>query len=183
MGAAVAALALAAGAALSPGVLAAEGSRVLMVDNEPDLTRWHFEPADLTVPPGATVVWHNGGQQDHTVTANDKSFDSGTKPPGADWQRTFSKPGEFAYHCAPHPWMTGVVRVVAGGAALPPTTTTSAIAETTTTMPPVATTASEAAPAGGGSSSGGGLAGTIALVGGLTAAALALGARLRRSRS
>jgi plastocyanin len=189
MAAVAAALALAAGVALGPGVLAAGGSRVLMVDNEPDLTNWHFEPAELTVSAGSTVVWHNDGKQDHTVTADDQAFDSGTKTPGTDWQRTFPKPGEFAYHCMPHPWMKGVVRVVATTGAVPSTTTTTsapssatvttAVAETTT----AAVAASPAAaPEGGRSRSGSGVVGTAALVLGLTVAALALGARLRRSK-
>jgi len=132
---------------------AAEGGRVLMVDNEPDLTRWHFDPAEITVPPGATVVWLNQGTQEHTVTADDNSFDSGYKKTGATFQRAFPRPGKYSYHCAPHPWMKGTVVVAAGA---PSTTTAAATAETTTsttaaavsstTFPPLA--APGAPPAG-----------------------------------
>jgi hypothetical protein len=101
-----------------------------MVDNEPDLTNWHFDPAELTVPAGSTVVWHNRGHEDHSVTADDKSFDSGLKKPGTDFQRVFPRLGRFSYHCTPHPWMIGVIQVVA---ATTPTTTLSATTTTTTT--------------------------------------------------
>jgi len=91
---------------------AAQGQRVTMFDADPNAQQWRFDPADLTVKAGATVVWHNGGNQVHTVTADDKSFDSGDKAPGSDWEWKFSAPGQFTYHCTPHPWMKAVIRVV-----------------------------------------------------------------------
>ena len=127
---------------------AAEGAQVFMVDNEPDLTNWHFDPAEITVPAGTTVAWLNKGKEEHTVTADDKSFDSGMKRPGASWQRVFPRPGRFTYYCAPHPWMKGAVRVVgtataagrtASEARAPPATATTAATappSTTTTIPP-----------------------------------------------
>ena len=133
----VAALAMAGGlVVLGPPVAApaAEGTRVQMVDNEPDLTNWHFDPAEVTVPAGATVVWLNKGKEDHTVTADDGSFDSGMKRTGATFQRAFPKAGSYAYHCAPHPWMKGTVRVV--GTA----TAAAAPAGTEATAAPVSTT-------------------------------------------
>lgn len=141
----VAALAVAAGVALAPPVSVADGTRVQMVDNEPDLTNWHFDPAQLTVPAGSTVVWHNRGIEEHSVTADDKSFDSGYKKPGTDFQRAFPKPGKYAYHCAPHPWMKGVIQVVAASATtattLPATTTTgTAAGAVTTTVPTTSAT-------------------------------------------
>lgn len=132
----------------APSAPAAEGARVAMVDNEPDLTNWHYDPAEITVPAGATVVWVNKGKEEHTVTADDKSFDSGMKRPGGTWQRTFSKPGRYTYYCVPHPWMKGAVQVVGGAeaagrtaseaGAAPATATTAVTAapSTTTTIPP-----------------------------------------------
>jgi plastocyanin len=145
---------LATGLSVGQPVLAAAGTRVLMVDNEPDLTNWHFEPAEVTVPAGSTVVWHNKGKEEHSVTADDKSFDSGWKPKGGNYQRTFTRPGTYAYHCAPHPWMKGVVRVVAAPVApvapAPTTSTSSApITSVTTATPTTTTTTTTAAPAPG----------------------------------
>jgi plastocyanin len=152
------AVAAAAWAALAPGLavgqsaLADGGTRVLMVDNEPDLTNWHFEPAEVTIPAGSTVVWHNKGKEEHSVTADNKSFDSGWKPKGGNYQRTFTRPGTYAYHCAPHPWMKGVVRVVAAPAApavtpAPSPTTGASSAPTTTVTAATRTTTTTAAPA------------------------------------
>jgi hypothetical protein len=56
------------------------------------------------------------------------------------------------------------------------------VVETTTTGAAAASDSPAAAPEGGRSKSGSGVAGTVALVLGLTVAALALGARLRRSK-
>ena len=89
---------------------AAEGARVQMVDNEPDLTNWHFDPAELTVPAGTTVVWFNKGKEDHTVTADDKSFDSGRMAKGS-YPKIFNTPGTIAYHCEVHSRMRGTVVV------------------------------------------------------------------------
>jgi plastocyanin len=144
----VAALALAAlptGLAVGRPVLAAGGPQVLMVDNEPDLTNWHFEPAEVTVPVGSTVLWHNKGKEEHSVTADNKSFDSGYKPKGGNYQRTFTRPGTYAYHCAPHPWMTGVVRVVAAAPAAPAATTATSSAPSTTVTAAAPTTTTTAA--------------------------------------
>jgi plastocyanin len=70
-----------------------------------------YEPADITVKVGQAVNWQNTGNEAHTVTADDNSFDSGPKNHGESWQYTFPKAGQFAYHCTPHPWMKGVVKV------------------------------------------------------------------------
>ena len=41
-----------------------------------------FDPAQITVAPGTTVRWVNQGNAPHTVTANDRSFDSERLNPG-----------------------------------------------------------------------------------------------------
>jgi plastocyanin len=222
----VAALALVVGVTVAPPGPAAEGTAVQMVDNEPDLTNWHFDPGELNVPVGATVVWHNRGHEDHSVTADDGSFDSGLKKPGTDFQRAFARAGKYSYHCQPHPWMKGVIRVGAVAAAAgatattattaPPAATTTTVraapattraGSATTTFPPAlatqpgqsggptttqapaspastpaAASGGSAAPAGKVSHSGAGLLGTLAVVLIPTLGALAVGARLRRSR-
>jgi plastocyanin len=80
---------------------------------------WGYDPAQLTVGVGDTVVWTNTGEIDHTVTADDGSFDSGTISPGETFEFTFDKEGEFAYHCDPHPFMVASIVVsksASGGA-------------------------------------------------------------------
>ena len=70
-----------------------------------------FAPMRLATSTGATVEWTNRDQLAHTVTADDGSWDSGPIQPGATWRRTFEAPGTYAFHCSPHPFMTGTVVV------------------------------------------------------------------------
>jgi plastocyanin len=70
-----------------------------------------FRPARLDIPAGTTIVWTNNGQVVHTVSAQDGSFESGPIEPGVQRSITFSRPGTFAFHCTPHPFMRGVIVV------------------------------------------------------------------------
>jgi plastocyanin len=85
--------------------------RVNVTDAQPGTPNPGYDPAEITVKVGQAVVWHNSGKEAHTVTADDKSFDSGDKAANQDWQYSFAKAGTFAYHCTPHPWMKGTVKV------------------------------------------------------------------------
>lgn len=78
-------------------------------DNDPNND---FSPNTLTITVGTTVKWVNNDDTVHTVTADDGSFDSGFFNKGETWSHTFNKPGEYSYHCRPHPWMTGKIVVV-----------------------------------------------------------------------
>jgi plastocyanin len=60
-----------------------------------------FNPKELTVSAGTTVVWHNDDSVRHTVTSDTGLFD-GNLPGGADFQFTFSQPGTYPYYCKPH---------------------------------------------------------------------------------
>jgi plastocyanin len=72
-----------------------------------------YNPKEVhtTVGKPVTWMWDDGGL-DHSVTADDKSFDSGRKSSGT-FQWTFTKPGTVAYHCEVHARMHGTV-VVSG---------------------------------------------------------------------
>ena len=70
-----------------------------------------FLPSRIEVSVGATVEWVNRDPLVHTVTATDGSWDSGDIKPDATWRHTFDRPGKYAFHCTPHPFMTGVVVV------------------------------------------------------------------------
>lgn len=67
----------------------------------------------LQVTVGTTVEWKNNDPLPHTVTAVDKSFNSGLINPGKSYSHTFTKPGTYSYFCTPHPFMKGVVVVKA----------------------------------------------------------------------
>lgn len=93
-----------------------------IVEPDPDdEDTWGFRPADVTVEVGTKVTWRNTGAQEHTATSDDKrTFDSGLLDSGESFSFTFKKPGVFDYHCKPHPWMTGTIRVAEPGKAPPP---------------------------------------------------------------
>jgi len=73
-----------------------------------------FEPADLTVHPGDTVVWMNKDLFAHTATA-EGGFDSRQIDPGGSWRLTLQTPGDLPYICTLHPTMKAIVRVRTGG--------------------------------------------------------------------
>lgn len=56
----------------------------------------------LTVKVGTTVVWTNLDNIQHSVTADDNSFDSGTLNNGGTFSQTFTKAGTFPYYCIYH---------------------------------------------------------------------------------
>ena len=70
-----------------------------------------FGEQSLHVRAGTRVRWVNQDQVQHSVTADDGSFESGLIEPGAAWERVFDRAGEYTYHCTPHPFMTARVVV------------------------------------------------------------------------
>lgn len=64
-----------------------------------------FGPATLHIKVGQTVEWVNADPLAHTVTADDKSWDSGFLDQGGRFSRRFTSAGSFPYHCEPHPQM------------------------------------------------------------------------------
>lgn len=106
------------GAAIKPEPLERTVKIVEPDPNVPDT--YGYDPKNIVVKAGTTITWRNEGTLDHTVTADDKSFDSGTIPPGGTYVRTFKTTTALRYHCDPHPWMTGVVRVAGKGGKPPP---------------------------------------------------------------
>jgi hypothetical protein len=72
-----------------------------------------FAPATVSVEVGDPVTWSNSGRTQHTATANDGSFDTGTVASGASGSASFRRAGSFGYVCSLHPQMTGTVRVAA----------------------------------------------------------------------
>lgn len=70
-------------------------------------------PAQTTVDAGATVTFTNDDPTEHTVTADDGSFDSGIMGSGDTFEVALDAPGSIAYHCDVHPSMQGVITVQA----------------------------------------------------------------------
>jgi plastocyanin len=92
------------------------GSSVSIID-------YSFSPETLSVTAGTQVTWMNNGGTDHTATADDNSWNSGTLAApmggggygggtaGQSFSHTFSSQGTFAYHCGFHASMHGVIKV------------------------------------------------------------------------
>ncbi len=72
-----------------------------------------FEPADLTIHTGDTIVWVNKDLFAHTATT-EGTFDSRQIDPGGSWRLTFQTAGDLPYVCALHPTMKGMLRVRSG---------------------------------------------------------------------
>ena len=71
-----------------------------------------FNPADVTVMQGGTILWVNGDTQVHSVTADDGTFDSGDIQAGGSFSFTFTAIGPHTYHCKYHSEQTGIVKAV-----------------------------------------------------------------------
>jgi len=111
----------------SPAPMDGSGPVVVEMDNT-----MSYLPDTVRVSVGDTVVWRNGGDIVHTVTADParaelpgsvllpagaSPFDSGDMVPGAEFSHVFTQPGEYRYVCLPHEraGMVGVVVVEAPG--------------------------------------------------------------------
>ena len=65
------------------------------------------------------LIWTNDDDVAHTVTPDHRAEDSysgefgspGVVMPGESYEFLFTEDNEVAYHCQPHPWMTGTVIV------------------------------------------------------------------------
>jgi plastocyanin len=91
---------------------AAQDHVVKVEDRDRDQLQWKFVPQEVDIAVGDTVTWDmTDAQLPHSATADDGSFNSGNITPGNKWTHTFDKPGEIRYHCEPHPWKKGVIRV------------------------------------------------------------------------
>jgi plastocyanin len=61
-----------------------------------------FEPRTIQVQPGTTVRWVNQGRHAHTITSDNRSWDSGDLRPGQVYSATFKLPGTYTYYCRHH---------------------------------------------------------------------------------
>ena len=94
-------------------------------DAKVEITDKGFQPQQIEVMAGQSVIWMNNATKEHTVTARaaaapeqddekDKSkaaFDSGPIKPGGSFSFKFEKPGTYPYACSIHKTMTGSVVV------------------------------------------------------------------------
>jgi plastocyanin len=67
-----------------------------------DMVDFTYEPVEVTVPAGTTIVWVNTGDFDHSATADDRSWDTGEYGTGQRAGITFDTPGAYQYFCTLH---------------------------------------------------------------------------------
>ena len=85
----------------------------------------NFEPKEVRGTLGISnkIIWTNTDTTAHTVTSDGQYDDQISGPfnsldstglilPQKTFEFTFTKDGEYPYHCEPHPWMTGKVIIV-----------------------------------------------------------------------
>jgi plastocyanin len=72
-----------------------------------------FALSDVTVAPGADVVFENQDSVTHTATADDGAFDLGEVAPGdtSDPAAAPEETGDYGFHCEIHPDMTATLTV------------------------------------------------------------------------
>jgi plastocyanin len=72
-----------------------------------------FNPPQITVKAGDTVIWVNHDDIPHTVTSKTFIFKSKALDSDDKFSFTFATAGSFPYFCSLHPHMTGTIVVEA----------------------------------------------------------------------
>jgi plastocyanin len=70
-----------------------------------------YLPNRIEIDAGTTVQWKNLDALIHTVTAVDKSFDSGVIAADGSYSHTFAKAGSYPVYCVAHPFMKATIVV------------------------------------------------------------------------
>ena len=76
-----------------------------------EIKNFAFNPQNINIPKGTTVIWTNNDIFAHTVTSDTGIFDSGAISPGQTFEWAFNQSGTFDYHCSIHLFMRGEVTV------------------------------------------------------------------------
>ena len=74
-----------------------------------------FEPANITVKPGATVTWVQDSTMPHSISGKTSGLRSNTLNRGQQFSYTFDQSGRFEYVCGLHPSMKGSIVVEEAG--------------------------------------------------------------------
>ncbi len=77
-----------------------------------EIKNFAFEPQNLKIALGDSVVWTNLDASVHTVTSDfENELDSLYLEKLKNYSYIFTKPGVYSYHCTPHPGMKGKIIV------------------------------------------------------------------------
>jgi plastocyanin len=76
------------------------------------IDNFSYTPSNLTVKVGSTITVTNKESVEHTLSADDGSFNTGTFNNGQSAHFRLTKPGVYSFHCEFHAFMKGSVKVV-----------------------------------------------------------------------
>jgi plastocyanin len=76
-----------------------------------EIKRFKFDPVELTVSQGTSVMWINLDAAPHTATDKSKNWDTGELRKNDSQSITFEEEGTFEYYCRFHPNMKAKVTV------------------------------------------------------------------------
>lgn len=71
-----------------------------------------FQPRNLTVTAGDTIVWVNNDLVPHGAASETAGFDSKVVQANQSWQTRIDRAGDFDYVCPFHPTMTATLHVL-----------------------------------------------------------------------
>ncbi|WP_158602162.1 cupredoxin domain-containing protein [Cohnella endophytica] len=101
----------------APSVKPSEGSSASAESESPkqevivEIKDFAFSPEKVTVRKGTKVTFINRDKIKHTATGDNGEFDTGLLGQDVPGDVIFDEAGTFAYHCEPHPGMTGTIVV------------------------------------------------------------------------
>ncbi len=76
------------------------------------IDNFSYTPSTLTVKVGSTITVTNMESVEHTLSADNGSFNTGTLNKGKSTHFKLTKPGVYSFHCEFHPFMKGSIKVV-----------------------------------------------------------------------
>ena len=85
---------------------AADGQRLVV-----EIRGFEFIPDAPALSPGDVVLWRNRDLVPHTVTAEDRSWDSGLIEAGGEWEITITDDMIWTYYCRFHPSMIATINI------------------------------------------------------------------------
>ena len=99
-----------------------------------------FMPERLAIYPGDTVTWTQDDSVEHSVTSQDRLFNSGSLATGGMFSFTFPDKGDFSYYCVFHGAgaMSGIISVIEPSDNTPPQTPASVLPLHGATNQPIA---------------------------------------------
>lgn len=77
------------------------------------IAAFEFDPADVTVASGATVIWTNDDDAVHSISDRARGAESTDLTQGDTYELTYDEPGAHPYVCGIHEYMRGTVTVAA----------------------------------------------------------------------